>query len=909
MGGSTVKKVAALAALMLVPLMLAMPSASAAPTTAAVGDFGGCLAAQQQGDLLLMVDQSGSLQGSDPDAARVSAANYLLEQLNTFGGSAGVELNVAIAGFSENFIVHAPWTRLDNGSLPALQDEVERFRTRTDGIDTDYWNALDGARRTLAERDGQSETNRCQAVAWFSDGKLDFTVRDAEKPYAQGVSLGSDQGVQQVVAAARESICRPAGIADQLRSSGIVTFAVGLAAGTAQPSDFDLMRSIATGGDGACGKTTSPSPGDFYLAQNIDDLLFAFDAFSTPGQAPIEGETGVCVVSVCEEAQHRFVLDDSISSVTVLGSADAEGLIPTLVAPSGAQLALDREGAPGTATLDGAQVAYRWMSPRSVSFTMTKSTDSAQWQGMWALVFVDPDGSSPLARSKTNIHISGNLFPAGLGMDTTAVHSGEKTSAIRLGIVDSDRNEIDPSDLLGSAALSVSLTDAGNVDHPLVDRIAKERIGDPVELDFTEVPPGAATLRLTLDVTTADARSASGEVIAPGTALTPQFVDVPLTVAPPIGYPAVPPKVDFGTVEGAGQFAATIPITGPGCVWFDQAAPVALDAVPDGVGDVGVSAGTAPSAADCLEIGAGQQANLPVDLSVPAAGNGSLNGSIPLMMSPPGEPDRALPITVAFTAELQKPLNSGRFWLVFLLVLLVSIAVPPLVLYGIKWWTARIPAKTLKAMRVAVAIEGGQVLRDGVEFGIRESDLSQLVRGLNKPARGLDVEGVELRTRIGLSPFGPGHVVAQQLGLVAASGAEPGVDRRTGGARLPLAIHNNWVVLHDPDGPANLATVLLLVGADATDDSNRRLVADLVRKVPGRVADLRAAHPGSTPSATPPRAPSSSDPFGAPSAPTFGAAPSWDAAPTFGGTAPSGLAAPARSSAGDPFDPFRPPGS
>ncbi|EHI41012.1 hypothetical protein OPAG_00238 [Rhodococcus opacus PD630] len=903
------KKVAALAALMLVPLMLAMPSASAAPTTAAVGDFGGCLAAQQQGDLLLMVDQSGSLQGSDPDAARVSAANYLLEQLNTFGGSAGVELNVAIAGFSENFIVHAPWTRLDNGSLPALQGEVERFRTRTDGIDTDYWNALDGARRTLAERDGQSETNRCQAVAWFSDGKLDFTVRDAEKPYAQGVSLGSDQGVQQVVAAARESICRPAGIADQLRSSGIVTFAVGLAAGTAQPSDFDLMRSIATGGDGACGKTTSPSPGDFYLAQNIDDLLFAFDAFSTPGQAPIEGETGVCVVSVCEEAQHRFVLDDSISSVTVLGSADAEGLIPTLVAPSGAQLALDREGAPRTATLDGAQVAYRWMSPRSVSFTMTKSDDSAQWQGMWALVFVDPDGSSPLARSKTNIHISGNLFPAWLGMDTTAVHSGEKTSAIRLGIVDSDRNEIDPSDLLGSAALSVSLTDAGNVDHPLVDRIAKERIGDPVELDFTEVPPGAATLRLTLDVTTADARSSSGEVIAPGTALTPQFVDVPLTVAPPIGYPAVPSKIDFGTVEGAGQFAATIPITGPGCVWFDQAAPVALDAVPDGVGDVGVSAGTAPSAADCLEIGEGRQANLPVDLSVPAAGNGSLNGSIPLMMSPPGEPDRALPITVAFTAELQKPLNSGRFWLVFLLVLLVSIAVPPLVLYGIKWWTARIPAKTLKAMRVGVTIEGGQVLRDGVEFGIRESDLSQLVRGLNKPARSLDVESVELRTRIGLSPFGPGYVVAQQPGLVAASGAEPPVDRRTGGARLPLAIHNNWVVLHDPAGPANLATVLLLVGGDATEESNRRLVADLVRKLPGRVAELRADHPGTTPTATTPSAPSSSDPFGAPSAPTFGAAPSWDAAPTFGGTAPSGSAAPARSSAGDPFDPFRPPGS
>lgn len=41
-------------------------------------------------------------------------------------------------------------------------------------------------------------------------------------------------------------------------------------------------------------RRTEPTPGDFYLAQNIDDLLFAFDAFSSPGQAPLENETGVC---------------------------------------------------------------------------------------------------------------------------------------------------------------------------------------------------------------------------------------------------------------------------------------------------------------------------------------------------------------------------------------------------------------------------------------------------------------------------------------------------------------------------------------------------------------------------------------------------------------------------------------
>ncbi|WP_234789073.1 hypothetical protein, partial [Mycolicibacterium fortuitum] len=61
-----------------------------------------------------------------------------------------------------------------------------------------YWVALDGARQALAARAKNSEGGqRCQAIAWFSDGKIDFTARDVAKPYAEGVDLSSQEGVDQ----------------------------------------------------------------------------------------------------------------------------------------------------------------------------------------------------------------------------------------------------------------------------------------------------------------------------------------------------------------------------------------------------------------------------------------------------------------------------------------------------------------------------------------------------------------------------------------------------------------------------------------------------------------------------------------------------------------------------------------
>lgn len=55
----------------------------------------------------------------------------------------------------------------------------------------------------------------------------------------------------------------------------------------------------------------------------------------------------------------------------------------------------------------------------------------------------------------------------------------------------------------------------------------------------------------------------------------------------------------------------------------------------------------------------------------------------------------------------------------------------------------------------------------------------------------------------------------KQFGIAGAAGRSGDRVGATPDARLPLAVHNSWFVLHDPRGPENAATVVLLVGGDA----------------------------------------------------------------------------------------------
>jgi hypothetical protein len=871
-------------------LVLAAPGSALTGETG-VDRFGGCLAAQRSGQLLLMIDESASLRDTDPTANRVKAAKYLAQRLADYAQRTGVTIDVSIAGFSSTYQQDLGWTKLDAGSLPQIESSLESFRDRNNGNDTDYWSALEGARAEFANAPKPAEGRRCQALAWFTDGKLDFNRGGAKRPFAPDVSLDSQEGVDATIAAAREGICRDRGIADQIRSSGIVMFAIGLAPKPEQVPDFDLMKAIATGQPtgsvSSCGAITSPTPGDFYLAQNIEDLLFAFDKFGTPDQTPIEIDTGACPKVICEEAKHRFVLDRSVSNVSVLAAADRTGLVPYLLAPDGSSLDLSGDSKSGE--LSGVRVDSKAQSDKSVSFRMSGS-QAPTWQGVWALVFVDPTGDAT-AKTRSSIHITGDLVPAWPDATKVTLRTQE-TATLTFGVVDDQQKPVDAATLLGQASLSAVLVDSAGTEHRIANALPKDQISAPQTVDLSDASLGAGILHLTLDVTTADAHEPSGAVV-PGTKLSPQRVDLSVNIAPPVGYPTVEGPIDFGRLEGAGTLSSSLAVKGPGCVWLPADSKNAIAGAPDGVGDIRISS-SANSPDNCVKLAAGEQESLPIEMQVPNAATGSANGAIEIMLGPDTGDKQPVAVKVDYTASLEKPLNPSNFILTLITALILGPGLPIALLYLSKWWVSRIPARGLRSQQIPVRISGNSVQRDHGPLVLLEGELTNLVPGLDKPARRLDLgSGVELHAKMGLAPFGAGYVVAKAQGRAGAAGRSGATVGKTPDAKLPLAVHNTWFVLHDPTGPAEFATVVLLASVEADDQKVQSLIAEIASALPKVVADLRArAAPqldGQPPAGNQPPNPFDGQPH-SPGPNPFGG-PGVPASPgdnPFGGSVPSG---------------------
>ncbi|WP_255245995.1 vWA domain-containing protein [Mycobacterium persicum] len=817
-----------------------MPTSQAQPDNG-VARYGACLAAQKQGDLLILVDESSSLQNTDSKAARVQAAKYLVHTLGRYADRIQAKLDVAIAGFAENYVSEHNWTPLTDATSQHVGDQLSTLASKNAGIDTDYWLALDGARQALASRgSGVGGADRCQAIAWFSDGKIDFTARPLTKPYADGVRLDSPNGVAETVRQATESICRPGGLADQLRARGIVMLGVGLG-DAASASQFDVMSAISTGrglNGMPCGNITEPTPGDFYRVTTIDDMLFAFDSlYPDPGVPQRKGP--VCELQVCPEARHDFVLDRSIKSVKILGSGGTPGIVPYLISPSGQKVELPNRPGQISTEITGTPVQYEWLSDSSQTITI-RNSGSTDWAGKWAIVYVDTTGQHPDAVSRVSIHIITDIFPVLIDAANLAWHSGQALKGLIFGLADGQGHPVKPAELAGSATMSATLEPDGAPKIPLLVSVPKTDIGKPVDADLTAVKPGHAILRMSLTITTAPATDRNGAQIAPGTTLSPQDVEMSIQILPKLGLPTPASRIDFGTVQAAKGANGALAITGPGCVWIAADDKDNVIAAPDGIGNTRITS-PANGPETCLKVPAGQTAGLPVTLRTDRDGRGGLSGTVPVHLSPLANPSDAQVIDVPFAASLTKPLSKTNFVLVFLAALLLGPGIPLALLYAGKWYAAKIPGEPMLAERIPVEVDpdSDTVIRNGSPFAMADTDLLRLVPGLAGGARSLVVLGVTLTATVGRSPFGTGHVVVDADGRVSVGSALPGTDRTGLKAVLPLAVHNKWVVLHDPGGPPNKADVLLLAGGRTDNAARQRIYEDIGRRLPELLAALR----------------------------------------------------------------------
>lgn len=843
------RRTAVLLAATAAALLQPAPATAQPDGSAPVQTYASCLNGQRAGDLLLLIDESGSLKSTDKGAQRVQAAKYLLTQLANESDRAGITVDVQIAGFATDFDTAAgSWTALTPANLPGLSQAVDGFADRNNGQDTDYWSALEGARRSLADqrtRAGAGEAGRCQAIAWFSDGRLDITQATTARRERDGVITPN-----VTAAGAQEALCAPQGKADQLRNDHVVMFGVGLAPPGTPENEFDLMRSIVTGAPfagGPCGAITDPVPGTFTRAEDLDALLFAFDGVLGRPDIPSE-PTALCAAADTACRGQEFVLDDSIDGFHILGQADAvPGLTAELVGPDGTRHPLSRKDAMRTNQLPLGPIAgtYSWQTDRTVVIDIDNpGRVQPGWVGVWALRFIDPNASTSSRTARSNIRIWGNIRPR--WVDAKPNLPSGSDPAIVLGLEKADRGEVVPGDLKGTFRLTADLIDPTGRTLPVVPRpgLDAATVGRPVTLPLTSIPQGRATLRLSLDLTTAPARRPGTGEEVPGTRLATQTVDVPLTVESPLGFPGVPARVDFGTgPEGATELTARMAVRGPGCVWVPAVPGPALTTRPDGTSGVSVAAEQFTSAQSCLSLADGQGGDVVLHLTTDRPGNGTAGGTLPVVITPPDRPDQARTVNVTFTGDLRTALNPVNFWVTLIVALLLGPGIPIGLLYLVKWVTAKIPARGLYARTIPVRVEGGRTLRDGAPFRFRADDFVQLAEIPPGGTRRLAVDDVVLRTRTGRSPFGAGHVSVEPaaanglLACLAPDEAKPRGDLLA--TRLPLSVHGRWVVLHDPTGPAEAARVLVLVAADASARQRERLGDEIAERLPGVLHRLR----------------------------------------------------------------------
>lgn len=818
----------------------------------AADDFRACVGGGGPTDILLLVDESSSLQGSDPENARVTSADYLISQLAQFATRSAADVNVGLAVFAQGYSQVHPWRPLNNSTLPQVKTSIESLRDHVHGMETDYWSALDGARADLAARSAaRPGVTSCQALVWFTDGALNYTVRGSDedkkafgaaKPFAPQLELTSEAAVDEARGLAMSSICRDGGLADQLRSSRVTVFGIGLSAGNAAPADYAFLESVTTGksstDSATCGKFISPSPGEFYLASDIDGLLLAFDGISSTGSSPIVQEQGICQVSRCIDSAHRFVLDQSTPEVRLLATADVLGLAASIMSPSGQVLELPKLiGTESSLSVDGNALKYTWLSDKSLAISLTVSPDAKSWSGLWQLAFTDPSGQSSGKRSRTNIHITGGLKPAWTNQSGTKLHAGENVTGLMFGLEGPNGAAVDPASLLGDAKLTAFVQDPQGKKAVVADAIGKSELAKPQALDLSDFPVGAAELRLELSITTAST-TVNGSVV-PGTQLAPSAVSIPLSLIPPAEFPVLAPKIDFGKLDGDAQAVGSLQVSGQGCIWISPDEQPEIAASPEHAGTISLALGSATSPQTCLHVN--DNSSIPVTFKADGADNGSVVGRVKVMTAPDDEPDRALPVSVEFTASMAKPLNSTNFVLALVIALVLGPGIPLLLLYGAKWLVSRIPGRALSSELIPITVQDGQVLRDGGTFALRPTDLTNLVPLSPKGSRSVVASGIELVARSGWSPVGAGFVSVEAAGRIGAGSAHPATDRTGLKPRLPLAVHNKWVLLRDADGIQ--AHVLVLASGDSTLSETARLEDDILNRLPGLWERLLQASP------------------------------------------------------------------
>lgn len=738
----------------------------------------------------IVVDESGSLEGTDPKNARIGAITTVVNSLSSLSNSSGGQLNVeaSLAVFGKMHTLLVPWQKIGvDGADEGLRNAASKLsdRDENNGLFTNYQAALSGAQTNLNDQAAELGGTTCKVILLFTDGKLDLdnskkTTKETDK--------------------ARAAICEPNGTIDSVRADQISVLALALfkdtGDGQVSAKDRDLLRAVAEGraNDTSCGtvpiRTTSRG-GAYLSASDASALNLLFAQVGARIGGGTEGASITCPGAECLGGILEIPVDAGIEGFRVLIDRAVTDSPPSLRAPDGGDVDLSI----GTNEVGDAEVTLSdrdRLSTIDVTFTGNRSPG-----GTWHL-----DLGSLVATKVSYFYFWGAQVTIVAPEDGLVINND---NVLHFMLTDSAGATLDPLTYgsvsvigtVGESAFTATMNEAG---------IFETNISVPAD----DVPQSMNV-----------AVSAHAVTTPSGIRLGPISSNASIDTKLPAEYPSIATsELVFPTIVGTEPETATLHINGSAQGPTRACFTAGAVSGPDSAKGI-----TLTPNVDCVEIPAGEARDVEIRLSPVSKADGRAEGTLNVTLDPVDSLDASIaqadPITkfVPVSASLTRPVDGGKQALYTAALVLLALL--------IAWATAEIARRRSDRYRinngtqfaaVDIVIDGSHPRRaDGKSGPLLDpaTDFQRLA-SLGKGGRtsSFSADGIKYVRKFPRWPLsaGRGEVAAPQRIVVAG----PHGDISTpDGSRAPVLFPGttDFIVTARPEGiqPDRISARLVMV--------------------------------------------------------------------------------------------------
>lgn len=816
---SVVRKVSAFIVALLAISSVAI-SVSGAKATTDNYSFSACLQEKQQANVILLMDESGSMyeggtdgKGSDPKNLRIAGAEILIDRLQAVVDKYQGTVNVQLAGFGDNYVVRSTpdWTPL-SAKNDSAQDKLRQMthiwadRSKLhNSRETDLVSGLTGVTQSMAAVPADS----CKLFVFFKDGEdfQSFSPRGNPSEVVGYDKINKLLKAHKTEAANNEAVrelCRPGGLGDQLRQdSNLYTIGIGVdGEDSTLQEGFQKFQSLINGDRSkACGTGGDLTPhGRYVKIQNVEQLpalFFTMLDSQAPNKKPTPG---------------KFTLNmkHALTSFTVLTGGATDNYTVTLPKSCTGVAPVSFKSAQ-TATTEqtlGQGVSYqaKWVGDPNqletlkIVFKHTDLTDDSCWVGPWT---IDPGNQSAQSTLSFDADLQAIakfanadpfVVPGKGGLQYNLVLQHPSDSALQSISAESldDGLTFTATGILQDATTKQVVTSI----NPIV--LTKADLSKPQMLSVpADVPFGSYELVIKLEVQVAGFEYPLDPIT------TQQAIQVRSDIVPP----RVTGISDFGILNGTDRSKAEVTFVGSPEEDFkiDLASPetsVVSKTFPEGVK---YRFAFKPGEKTSLIIPKGQTVKLTVWLEAYSSdkkGDGEIHsqtdvvGDFKISASPVSRADYSLNVLAPFKAKQHASANGILRILFIAFLLIVGLGLNFGVLKFVSFLLARFPNENSDEYASNWSIAGSAYLTYD-QSGFKDIVNAQRLTGDDNQLQKVDFDPQNGRKRVTIAGY-PFQAQSQGLGLQDAGHGVTNAVGFSSSSRsntwVPLDLGGSWVL-------------------------------------------------------------------------------------------------------------------